>query len=93
MASTDPSPDSAESTTASLEQLRDRVTRAVAEILRLREANRTLAQRIAHLESERAPGLQLDDDPEALREKITGFIEALDRFLEPQEDEPLTDDA
>ena len=83
----DPSP------AASLEQLRDRVTRAADEILRLREANQALAERIARLESEERTVVTFDDDPEALREKIAGFIEAIDRFLDPQEDDAPASEA
>ena len=71
----------------SLERLRDRVENVAHELKRLREENQALSERIRELESR--PGvdaqgtfLSLDHDPEQLRRKISGFIEAIDRYLE-----------
>lgn len=66
-----------------LQRLRDRVERAAHELRRLREENATLAARLRELEArpDRGPAL-LDKDPEVLRRKITGFIEAIDHYLE-----------
>lgn len=72
---------------ASLERLRDRVEVAAHEMKRLREENRALAERIKELEARPAVDphgtfLSLDHDPDLLRRKITGFIEAIDHYLE-----------
>lgn len=75
---------------ASLERLRDRVEIAAHEITRLREENAALLQRVQAAEAaDAAPAgrgvfLSLDNDPEMLRRKITGFIEAIDRYLEQE---------
>lgn len=71
----------------SLERLRDRVETAAHELKRLRDENETLSERVKELESRpevEAQGtfLSLDHDPELLRRKISGFIEAIDRYLE-----------
>lgn len=77
--------------TQALERLRDRVQAAAGEILRLREENAALAERITRLES-RAGGdietgtlLHLDEDPEAIRRKVNGFIEAIDQYLQSEQ--------
>ena len=72
---------------ASLERLRDRVEVAAHELKRLREENESLARRIRELESKpsgesKAGLLSSDQDPELLKRKIAGFIEAIDRYLE-----------
>lgn len=72
---------------SSLERLRDRVENAAHELKRLREENHALSERIRELESRPAVNAQgtflsLDHDPEQLRRKISGFIEAIDRYLE-----------
>jgi hypothetical protein len=72
-----------------LERLRDRVERAATEIERLREENALLADRLravaeAGPEGEGQPPQALPaigGDPEATREKIQGFLDALDRLL------------
>ncbi len=67
-----------------LARLRERVQSAAHEIVRLREENAALAERIARLEAvpaEAATVIRLDEDPEALRRKVTGFIEAIDEYL------------
>lgn len=72
---------------AALERLRNRVEAAVAEIERLREENAALAERVDELTAhdvvrgESAPALPLEGDPEALRQKVEAFIEAIDRML------------
>ena len=69
---------------AALERLRGQVESAVAEIERLREQNAALAERIGQLEeavSGESPVLPLDGDPASLRDKVKGFIEAIDRAL------------
>ena len=69
-----------------LELLRDRVVRAVEEITRLRSTNAELAERVRHLEQlhgvSNASSFVLDEDPEALKEKISGYIKAIDAYLE-----------
>ena len=71
----------------SLERLRDRVENAAHELKRLREENQALSERVRELESRPAVDAQgtflsLEHDPELLRRKISGFIEAIDRYLE-----------
>ena len=86
---------------AALARLRTRVENAVAEIERLRDENAALAERVGYLEeavSGEPPVLPLDGDPESLRDKVKGFIEAIDRalatgeppegFLNSTDDEP-----
>jgi hypothetical protein len=72
-----------------LERLRDRVERAATEIERLREENALLAERLRAL-AEAGPEGEgktpqelpaIGGDPEATREKIQGFLDALDRLL------------
>lgn len=77
--------------TQALERLRDRIQAAANEIYRLREENAALADRISRLEA-RAGGdldegtlLRLDEDPEALRRKVNGFIEAIDQYLQSEQ--------
>ncbi len=70
----------------SLERLRSRVQEATRELRRLREENERLSERIAALESAPAGSrIGLDEDPEVLEQKIKGFIEAIDRYLESDE--------
>jgi hypothetical protein len=71
----------------SLERLRDRIEVAAHELKRLREENDGLRQRIGELEARPDAGSKgtlpsIEHDPEVLRKKIGGFIEAIDRFLE-----------
>lgn len=68
-------------------RLRTRVQEAVSEIESLREENERLRQRVRELESRPSVGedevfLTLDDDRDALRARITQFIEAIDRRLD-----------
>ena len=70
----------------SLERLRDRVKKAARELERLRLENAALAERIRHLEARPAVDLEgtvlaFDEDPDLLREKIEGFIQAIDTYL------------
>lgn len=72
-----------------LEKLRDRVEVAARELKRLREENEALAERIAELEErpfadQEGAFVPLDEDPELLRRKISGFIEAIDRYLDQE---------
>ena len=71
---------------SSLEKLRDRVEVAARELKRLREENQALAGRLAELEANPLAGqestfIPLDEDPELLRRKVTGFITAIDQYL------------
>lgn len=71
----------------SLERLRDRVATAAHELKRLREENQALTERLQELEARpdvegQGTFLSLEQDPELLRRKIHGFIEAIDRYLE-----------
>ncbi|MGI9175915.1 MAG: hypothetical protein ACR2GR_11415 [Rhodothermales bacterium] len=71
---------------SSLEKLRDRVEVAARELERLREENRALAGRLAELEANPLAGqestfIPLDEDPELLRRKVSGFISAIDQYL------------
>ena len=77
--------------TRSLRKLRDRVERAANELIRLREENAALQERIEELESTPAKNgkdaglLMLDTDPEALKRKVEGFIQSIDNYLEKKE--------
>ncbi len=78
--------------TRSLRRLRDRVERAASELIRLREENATLQERIEELEGSgaaKADGgagkLVLDTDPEALKRKVEGFIQSIDNYLDNKE--------
>ncbi len=70
----------------SLERLRDRIKTAAHELERLHKENAALAERIRALEARPAVDLDgtvlaFDEDPDALREKVAGFIEAIDTYL------------
>lgn len=72
--------------TQSLERLREKVEGAAQELKRLREENEDLVARIAELEARPAQesdaaSVSFEEDPEALRRKVTGFIEAIDQYL------------
>lgn len=78
---------------ASLEKLRDRVEVAAREMKRLRDENGALAERIQELESRPAVDphgtvLSLDHDPDVLKRKISGFIDAIDQYLEKERQKP-----
>lgn len=79
----------------SLSQLRDYVTKAVDEIVRLRAQNTSLARRLSNIESDSAEGsvtIGGISDPEELRATIGGFIDAIDRHLEALDDDDDSDD-
>ncbi len=70
----------------SLERLRDHVKKAARELERLRAENAALTERIRHLETTPAVDLEgtvlaFDEDPDRLREKVEGFIQAIDAYL------------
>lgn len=72
---------------AAVRRLRAKVDRATTALNRLRAENERLRQRVQELEQR--PALQpdtttfvIDDDPEALQDRISGFIEAIDTYLE-----------
>jgi len=70
----------------SLERLRDRVQAAVNELDRLRKENAALTERIEHLETRPTLDvdgtlLTFDENPDALREKVEGFINTIDEYL------------
>ncbi len=70
----------------SLERLRDRVKKAAHELERLRKENAALTERIRRLETSPAVDLDgtvlaFDEDPVVLREKVEGFITAIDAYL------------
>ena len=76
--------------TRALRKLRDRVELAANELMRLREENTALQQRIEELESMPAGDggeglLFLDTDPETLKRKVEGFIQSIDNYLENKE--------
>ena len=82
-----PSKPEAPKSLGSLEKLRDRVEVAARELRRLREENQALAARLAEMEANppadpEGAFVPLDEDPELLRRKVTGFIEAIDRYLD-----------
>ena len=73
----------------SLRRLRDRVERVARELRAVREENAMLQDRISELESsvasapvEGGVASLLDSDPEALKKKVEGFIQAIDQYLE-----------
>ena len=76
--------------TRALRKLRDRVERAALELIRLREENASLQQRIEEMEAtpvsrDNAGLLLLDTDPKALKRKVEGFIQSIDDYLEKKE--------
>ncbi len=73
----------------SLAALRDHVSKAVDEIVRLRAQNTALARRLSQLESDDGGGtIEFGgSDVEELRAKITGFIDTIDRYLEGENSE------
>ncbi len=71
----------------SLERLRQRVEEAARELERLRGENAALLERLQA--AEQRPLLDVegalvgfDEEPEVLRQKVAGFIEAIDRYLD-----------
>lgn len=79
-----------------LHHLRDRVEAAAREIERLREENASLAERVAEMQSsrDRAPSFSFgaEEDSEALKTRIQGFIDAIDGLL-AEENEGRESDA
>jgi len=76
--------------TQTLERLRERVEAVARELIRLRQQNAELVRRLAELEArplaeEDAVALEMDQDAEALRARIDGFVQAVDYYLS-QED-------
>lgn len=74
----------------SLRRLRDRITKAVDELGRLREENRKLAERIEELE--RGPIgdadetlVKIGETPSHLRQRLDAFIGAIDAYLAKNE--------
>jgi len=70
-----------------LRRLARRVEQAVETIERLRAENERLRRRVEELEAgpdvpEGETLLTLEEDPEALRDKITHFIDAIDAYLD-----------
>jgi hypothetical protein len=72
---------------AAVRRLRAEVDRATTALNRLQTENRRLRRRVEELEAH--PALQpdattfvLDDDPDALRDRISSFIDAIDTYLE-----------
>lgn len=68
----------------SLAHLRDYVSKAVDEIVRLRAQNTALARRLSQLESGPSGSpieLAGTSDPEELRATIQGFIDSIDTYL------------
>jgi len=71
-----------------LRRLSRRVAQAVDTIDRLRAENERLRRRVEELEAgpdrpDDETFLSLEDDPDALRDRITQFIDAIDACLEP----------
>lgn len=72
---------------AVVRRLRAQVERATTALERLQDENERLRRRVEELEQH--PALQpdtttlvLDDDPDALRGRISSFIDAIDTYLE-----------
>lgn len=87
---------------AAVRRLRAEVDRATAALTRLQAENERLRRRVEELEQRPAirpdtTTLVLDDDPEALRDRITSFIDAIDTYLEngssASEETPPSDNA
>ncbi len=74
-----------------LETLRSSVLEAIEEIGRLRAENAVLTERLGQMSGapqQPSGGTLLDfnDPPEALKEKVQGFIDAIDTYLETYTD-------
>ncbi len=68
----------------SLNALREHVSKAVDEIVRLRAQNTSLARRLSQLESDgssEAIAIGGTTNPDELRATISGFIDSIDRYL------------
>ena len=71
----------------SLRRLRNRVTKAAAELERLRHENAALQARVLELEELAGKDtdgtvVAIDEDPERVREKVNEYIEIIDEYLE-----------
>jgi regulator of replication initiation timing len=67
-----------------LQELRTRVRYLMQEIRRLRKENATMTERLEELEERVAHDgtlLMLEEDPDALRDQINTYIEAIDNQL------------
>lgn len=78
-----------------LARLRERVEKAAHEIERLRQENARLAERVAELAQEdimpadqHPAAVTIGENPEELKQKIQGFIDALDRVLAERSTRP-----
>jgi predicted RNase H-like nuclease (RuvC/YqgF family) len=81
-----------------MRRLHRQVEQAVATIERLRAENERLRRRVEELEAQPAfpeadTVLTLDDDPEAVRKRISRFIDVIDTYLEETAPEPNLDNA
>jgi uncharacterized coiled-coil protein SlyX len=85
---------------ATVRRLRAQVDRATTALNRLQDENERLRRRVEELEERPAvqpdtTALVLDNDPEALRDRISSFIDAIDTYLEngtPASEEPRPSD-
>ena len=78
-------------------RLHRQVKRATATIDELQAENERLRRRVEELEAQPAVPedetvLTFDDDPEALRTRITQFIDAIDTYLDSRPSEPPESD-
>ena len=74
----------------SLTALREYVSKAVDEIVRLRAQNTALARRLSDIEDSGGSGnfnIAGATSPDELRARITGFIDAIDRYLSEEDDD------
>jgi len=85
---------------AAVRRLRAQVDQATTALRRLQAENERLRRRVQELEQRPAiqpntTTLVLDNDPDALRDRITAFIDALDTYIEngtaPPEVSPSSD--
>ncbi len=79
-----------------MRRLHRRVEQAAATIEQLRAENERLRRRVEELEAQPAfpeadTVLTLDDDPEAVRERISRFIDVIDTYLDETEPGPEAD--
>lgn len=89
-------PEAARADWRALSALRDRVEAAAREIERLRAENAALAEQVAALQHDRegAPSFSFgsgEEDTAALRARVQGFIDTIDRLLEQGESAPADD--
>ncbi len=79
---------------ATVRDLRAQVKRATTALRRLQAENERLQRRVEELEQRSAvqpdtTTFVFDDDPDALRNRISAFIEAIDTYLEGEPSAPL----